>query len=255
MLFSQLTAQQRKDIKALHRKAIRDEHQEFLAEGLKVCRELLSSRYLTDCIVVTHNAGDDVMTVAQEFYERGVPVFSAHADHFRSMCDAQSPQDILAVVKYRPSHIPTLGDKVIILDSVADPGNVGTIIRTADWFGIHTIIVGAGCADRYNPKVVRSTMGSIFHCDVIQVLDLPSFVQSHLHDYCIAGAMLTGTSSPSLLQQYTKLAIVFGNESAGISPSVESILTHTYHIPGDGNAESLNVAIAAAISMYVCMSQ
>lgn len=254
MLFSQLTAQQRKDIKALHRKAIRDEHQEFLAEGLKVCKELLSSQYRADCIVVTHDAGDDVIDIAQAFYERGVPVFSAHADHFRSMSDAQSPQDILAVVNYSASHIPILDDTIIILDSVADPGNVGTIIRTADWFGIKTIIMGAGCADRYNPKVVRSTMGSLFHCDIIQAHDIPAFVQSYLPDYCIAGAMLSGNSSPSLLRQHTKLAIVFGNESAGISPSVESILTHTYHIPGSGKAESLNVAIAAAISMYVCKS-
>ncbi len=255
MLFSQLTAQQRKDIKALHRKQSRDENGEFLAEGVKVCTELLDSPYLADCVIIRHNAGDEAMVLADKFHERGVAVFSAPHEHFNAMCDAQTPQDILAVVRYMP-YSPTSGisNNVIILDAVADPGNVGTIIRTADWFGFQTIILGRGCADRYNPKVIRSTMGSLFHCNVFQVNDITEFAKLHLRDYALCGAMLSGTDTPSVLKNYTRIAIVLGNESAGISSSVQSILTHSYHIPGEGKAESLNVAIAAAISMYSCVS-
>ncbi len=255
MLFSQLTAQQRKDIKALHRRQIRDANAEFLAEGMKVCTELLDSPYIADCIIVRHNAAEEACTLAEKFYERGVAVFSAPHEHFNAMCDAQSPQDIVAVVQYLPySGTTIISDKVIILDAVADPGNVGTIIRTADWFGFRTIILGPGCADRYNPKVIRSTMGSLFHCNVIQVNDIEEFTRLNLREYALCGAMLSGEYTPAILKQHTKIAIVLGNESAGISSSVQSILTHTYHIPGEGKAESLNVAIAAAISMYGCVS-
>ena len=136
---------------------------------------------------------------------------------------------------------------VLALDSVQDPGNLGTIIRTADWFGIKTIVCSSGTADAYNPKVVQATMGSIARINVIYVDDLAQSISSLPSTVPIYGALLDGNDIYSAPLTDNGI-IVMGNEGNGISAPVRECLTHRILIPRySGEAESLNVSIATAI--------
>jgi TrmH family RNA methyltransferase len=152
---------------------------------------------------------------------------------------------VIALVEKKQikGHIQLKGKMTLILDGIQDPGNLGTIIRTADWFGLDQIVVSADTASCYNPKVVQSTMGSILRVDVV-VADLPEFIQSAKMP--IYGAVLEGKSI-----QTTELAkegiLIIGNESKGIRSPILSLITDPITIPKYGTAESLNAAVATGI--------
>jgi TrmH family RNA methyltransferase len=150
----------------------------------------------------------------------------------------------LHVPEFNPTSF--ISKKQILLDGISDPGNMGTILRTADWFGFDEIICSEDTVELYNPKVVQSTMGSLFRVKVIYT-DLPKYIESIAEKgFAIAGADLDGVNAFEY-QFPEKTALVIGSESHGIRPNVESLLTQKVHIPGSGNAESLNAGIAAGI--------
>ena len=164
----------------------------------------------------------------------------------------QDPQEVLAVFPQTQTELPTTFTKEIILalDGVQDPGNLGTIIRIADWFGITQIVCSKDTVDVFNPKVVQATMGSIAHISISYV-DLFSFLKSVPEDVPIYGTVLDGEDI------YTKELssngiIIMGNEGKGISDPIKSLITERLFIPnftdGRDTAESLNVAIATAIT-------
>lgn len=248
--FTPITASIRKFVRSLHRKTERDETKQFLVEGVKLCAELFESAYKTALVIIRSNASIESKHLAELYDRDDVPVYECEGSKFDYLCDATTPQDILAIVHYPENESNPLSDKIIILDKVTDPGNVGTIIRTADWFGFSTVILGEGCADRFNPKVVRSTMGSIFRLNIKNNVALTPFLQDIRKDYMILGALLNGNTYLHQCKPFGKLALVFGNESKGISSNVESLLTDSYIIQGFGKAESLNVSVAAGIAMF-----
>jgi TrmH family RNA methyltransferase len=132
---------------------------------------------------------------------------------------------------------------VIVLDDIRDPGNLGTIIRTADWYGIHSIVASEETTDFYNPKVIASTMGSFCRVNVFYT-DLSSYLSAQKGP--VYGTFLNGKDVHALGEKPGGF-IVIGNESNGISPAVEKLVTHRITIPRRGGAESLNAAIATAI--------
>ncbi|MFZ2978574.1 MAG: RNA methyltransferase, partial [Candidatus Magasanikiibacteriota bacterium] len=154
---------------------------------------------------------------------------------------------VLAIVEQSEVELNDLTGNIICLDGVKDPGNLGTIIRTADWFGIKNIILAEDCVDPYNPKVVRSTMGSIFRVNIFEsegiVRDL-SYLQED--GYKLNGLVMNGVNLDKL-KPGNKEIYVLGSESHGIRPEVEKILDKKYTISGSGSAESLNVAVACGI--------
>lgn len=162
------------------------------------------------------------------------------------------PQQVLAVFKKLDSHVDTnlLTSKLtIVLDSVQDPGNLGTIIRIADWFGIENVICSADTADAYNPKVVQATMGSIARVNVTY-MNLSVLFDSLPKDFPIYGTLLEGDNIYN--QELTEVGlIVMGNEGKGISPAIRNLVNRALRIPnypeGRATADSLNVAIATAI--------
>jgi TrmH family RNA methyltransferase len=131
----------------------------------------------------------------------------------------------------------------LVLDGIQDPGNLGTIIRTADWFGIHHIIVSEDTASVYNPKVIQSTMGSCFRVQV-QVVDIEQVIAQH--KLPIIGTLLSGNSIYEQLIPVNGF-LVIGNESKGISAGIQTFITHPVSIPKFGEAESLNAAVATGI--------
>ena len=244
-----ISKNQIKFIQQLELKKYRKREGLFVAEGPKVVGDLLR-RYQPKAIYAT----EEWMTAhAPEIADRHL-LTSITQDELRRVSFLQHPQQVLALF---PIPEETFCDTIDIdkqtlalaLDGVQDPGNLGTIIRIADWFGIDTIYCSEDTADAYNPKTVQATMGSIARVHIIYT-DLPAFLGTLPADYPVYGTLLDGED---IYQQPLTAAgvIVMGNEGNGISAPVRKLINHRLLIPcfhqGD-TAESLNVAIATAIT-------
>lgn len=237
-----LTAEQRKHIKKLSQKKYRDEFGEFVVEGEKSVQELMQSDFDIQYLVIEK--------------ERGISVDSANCDAYEcsksegeAITAADSFSGVLAVARQKNNAVDytEVDGPIVVLDHINDPGNLGTIIRTADWFGIKNILVSENSADIYNPKVVRSSMGSLFHISVGKSKNiLEDLMAVQKEGYVIAGLSMDGDDI-SNLKPTKEMVYVFGSESHGIHPEVEKMLDARYTIPGKGKAESLNVAISAGI--------
>ncbi len=171
---------------------------------------------------------------------------------FIKLADTKHPQGILAVVrqrKYRLQDLPG-GDLYIILDTIQDPGNLGTIIRTAEAAGASAVIMNKGCADIYSPKVVRSTMGSIFRIPFVYAEDMAEAINTIKNkDITVYAAALSGVSlADEKLEK--RRAFIIGNEGNGISEEILKLADKTISIPMAGKVESLNAAVSAAILMF-----
>lgn len=250
MLYTmQVTQKLKKLIRSLHQKAFRDQNGLFIAEGEKLVSELINSDFTTELVVLRDSPSQEVLEMAEHYSEKGVPVYTAQKHIFDQLTDTKSPQSILAVVTIQTLE-PDYNKPFIALDGVSDPGNVGTIIRTASWFGFDQFIMGRDCADFYNPKTVRSSMGAIFKTAMHYAPDLSFYLEENYPDFRIFGATIHSESSLDNITTDNKFGIIFGNESKGITPEVSRCLTDNFKIEGFGSAESLNVAVAAGISMY-----
>ncbi|GBG96979.1 TrmH family RNA methyltransferase [Lactococcus termiticola] len=165
-----------------------------------------------------------------------------------SLSDAETPQGLVAVVKQPQISFPR-AQKVLLLENVQDPGNVGTMIRTADAAGFSAVLCLKGTADIYSPKVVRSMQGSQFHLPVIDGLSLDEALPL-LKDLTILTTTLSKDSISHREVQADNFALIMGNEGAGVSEAAIEVADQLVHIEMPGHAESLNVAVAAGILMF-----
>lgn len=195
------------------------------------------------------------------FFARGAVVELREVE-FARLVDSTTPQGIAAVVALpkRTLSDVTAGPLIAVLEDIRDPGNLGTMIRTADWFGISGVILLGG-ADPYQPKVVRSSMGSLFHVPVVSV-DAADAVttlkQLQAEGYCIVVTrpeLDQDPTTPLALPVATKRAVVFGNEAHGTSSAIDRLADDSLTIPKFGSAESLNVAVSFGIVMYALQAQ
>ncbi len=229
-------------IRSLGQKKFREELGLFVVEGEKMVGEALTQkRFLVEAVYRLSDVGEEVM-------ER--------------MSHLSSPSPALAVLRIPQEEIqdnapaPALPSGLCLgLDSVRDPGNAGTILRLADWFGIGTVYLSPDCVDLYNPKTVQATMGSIFRQRAV-TCDLHALVRG-----CTAAGIpvyataLDGEDIRSAALDTTRALILMGSERDGLSPALMAAATRRLHIPSfasnpDGAAESLNVAIATAVTCY-----
>ena len=235
-----LTRNQIKYVKSLEQKKYRLREQAFVAEGPKVVGDLLKSGYRPLHLIATPAWFDTVM----EVYDCDATAVTT--EELQKLSFLQHPQQVLGVFALpqpQPYVAPSKG-LYLALDGVQDPGNLGTIIRLADWFGISTIYCSPDTADAWNPKVVQATMGSLARVNIIYT-DIPQLIgDSPLPVY---GTLLDGENIYRQ-QLPTDAIIVMGNEGNGISPTVRAFISNKLLIPAfhDG-PESLNVAIATAI--------
>ncbi|WP_317129491.1 RNA methyltransferase [Hymenobacter jeollabukensis] len=227
----------------LHQKKYRQRLGTFLVEGAKSLRELLSSELQPERLLLTAEfAADPGLRLPP-----GVPVDVVSAEELTRLGTLQTNDAGLAVVR-TPAELPLRpqpGQLLLALDQVRDPGNVGTLIRLADWYGLQGVVLSDTCADAWNPKTVSATMGSFTRVPVWQ-RDLPAWLQELPQELPVYGADLHG-DNVHRLQLRPSGVLVMGSESHGLTPPVEACLTQRLHIPGRGQAESLNVAISAAI--------
>ena len=234
-----------KYIQSLSHKKLRDEEHCFIAEGPKVVSEILLSG-LVNCKMLCATEAwlreneNSLRNVADE------NILRIDEDSLHKISLLKTPNKVLAVFEKRLQNLlPFIDNNVsIMLDEIQDPGNLGTIIRIADWFNIENIICSNNCVDCYNPKVVQATMGSLTRVNIFY-LDLVSFIQKNKNKKIYA-ATLSGSS----VLDYPKInegIILIGNESKGIHEDLLVLATNKITIPRFGHAESLNAAVATGI--------
>lgn len=233
-----------KYIQSLHHKKFRDADNAFIAEGSKVVMELLQSSAFSCQQVVGLPAWMQQNEMLIRKYYSG-PVQAIEAFELEKISALSTPNQVLAVFKKAKPAMADAANKItLVLDTIQDPGNLGTIIRIADWFGVANIICAEDCADTYNPKVVQSTMGSLGRVNVVYT-DIIKWLKKNEQVKIYAAAM-TGKKVQQL-KGLTEGIIVIGNESKGISAEVMDLCTDKITIPRIGHAESLNAAVAAGI--------
>lgn len=216
----------------------------FLVEGRKMVEEALSSSFPPEAILVQEDRIQDF-----PFLTENLRVYLLPESVLASVCDVRTPQGIAAVLHMADTQAS--GTSLVALDGVQDPGNVGTIIRTADAAGFSGVILSRECADPFSPKVLRATMGSIFRMGITVTEDLPAFLrQCRETGFSVLSSQLDGTPFFERENVSERFCLVIGNEGNGVSEPVKAEATHRLKLPMKGGAESLNAAIAAAIMMY-----
>lgn len=237
-----LSKSQIKLITSLRLKKHREKHNLFFAEGPKVVKELLESAFVAESIFAT--------TPIPGIDEKYVTQISQK--ELKKISDLKTPNKVLAVFSMPVTEALQLNGLTLVLDDVRDPGNLGTIIRLCDWFGVENILCSKETVDCYNPKVVQATMGSLARVQV-HYLDLQPFLEVHGKSMPVYGTFMNGDTIYKTSLKENAL-VVLGNEANGISEVIESLTTHRISIPKFGKlqkTESLNVATAAAI----CLSE
>ncbi|ARK11746.1 TrmH family RNA methyltransferase [Fibrivirga algicola] len=230
-------------VRSLHQKKYRQQERCFLVEGAKSVQEVLSSTFDVDLLLTTDAFYKENALLADRQRCR---IETATADELTRVGTLESNNAALAVVRMR-ANVPLLratGTWALVLDDIRDPGNLGTILRIADWYGIDTILCSDTTADVYNPKVISASKGSFtrvnwWYGDITTVLGQ--------RDAPVYGAFLDGDDVHQSPFNGSGGYIVMGNEANGISPAVTPFVTQRITIPRYGNAESLNVGIATAV--------
>jgi TrmH family RNA methyltransferase len=238
----------------------RDQRGEYLIEGIHLVMEAILCK--ADISVIVYDADKGVPRELQS-----EPYASAAASQewisasraVMSKCsDTDTPPPVFAVVRKPKPGLSALFRPhclVIGLDGLSDPGNVGTIIRSADAVGADAVILGKGTVDLYNPKTVRSSMGSIFHLPIIEG-DLAELIpQGKERGIAMAGTSLQAEKNVYDCDWRRSVWLIMGNESRGLSPQTEAALDEAVIIPMPGQAESLNVAMASTIMLYEALRQ
>jgi RNA methyltransferase, TrmH family len=250
----------------------RDKQSLFVVEGTHLVQEAL--RHGAKIQVIAYSIERGIPEELREWYDEGEVAEAAPgnatpksrvewigvSEAVLAKCtDTQTPQPVFAVVGKSEHGIDALlrleGSLVVVVDGVQDPGNLGTIIRSADAVGADGVLLGRGTVDLYNPKTVRSTMGSLFHLPIIEV-ELPELLsQASERGIQVLGTSLQASSTCYEADLRPATWIIVGNEGRGVSPEVSNIVTRNVIIPIPGHAESLNVAMATTVLLYEALRQ
>jgi TrmH family RNA methyltransferase len=232
-----ISISQKKFVSSLKQKKFRTEQGFYIVEGVKLLKELLESDYEVSAIYATsywieNNPNIDSSEVSEK--------------ELKSISSLKNPNEVLAVVKQKEHQLSNVSSQLnIALDKIQDPGNFGTIIRTADWFGVKNIICSEDSVDVYNPKVLQATMGSFFRMNIVYT-DLAKFFSDN-KGLTVYGALLDGENVYEKKLNSKGSILLMGNESKGISTELIPFIKEKIRIPNFGKAESLNVATATAI--------
>jgi TrmH family RNA methyltransferase len=223
---------------------------QFVAEGMQCAREALASAKgpQIETLYLTANGRSKIEAIADV---SGFNTFDVSDEVMREMSETITPQGILAICKIPRedlSVIPLNGSrKFIYLSEVQDPGNAGTILRSADAFGMDAVITSPGSVDMYSPKVVRSTAGSLWHIPVFESVAIEDLLARGISAFSLGA---TGTKVLSSFVTTGDTVAIFGNEARGLSTAQNFAHIEVVSIPMPGNAESLNLSAAASIVMY-----
>ncbi|MBO3446185.1 RNA methyltransferase [Clostridium sp. CCUG 7971] len=242
--------------KSLLKSKNRNKESKFIIEGYRILTLAIDCRADLDYVFINEDFEnkEEHVKFLDILKDKNIKTYKTTNKIFNELVDTESTQGILGVVNFKPKNIETsLKDEnrfVLILDRIQDPGNMGTIIRTADAAGVDAIIALKGCVDIYNPKVIRSTMGSIFDMNIIHATQDEALRLLKLKSFDIVSSYLDTNNFYNEIEYNYKVALVIGNEANGINSELVSKSDTLVKIPIYGKAESLNAAISSAILMY-----
>jgi TrmH family RNA methyltransferase len=226
----------------------------FVAEGVELVRTALEAGALPESVYVASEGGHGVDELASEMEARGVRVHRLAPGVMDRVAGTVTPQGVLAVFPMvdRGPEVLAGGSLVVVVDDVRDPGNAGTVLRTADAAGADAVVCCGGTVDPYNPKTVRSSAGSIFHVPLVVEPD-PGRALAALDGYRRLGAVVRGGEDYAAIDWTRPTAVVLGNEAAGLPEGLD--LDGAVAIPMAGRAESLNVGTACAVLCFEALRQ
>ena len=228
-----------KTIRALQRKKVRLESRRYFAEGVRMVEEALRwADGSVELLIVSDTFAEKNKNFVHALDENGKTVYTAKETLFREVCNTEAPQGIGAVLKMPEN-------------TGIEPGNLGTIIRTAEAAGVDAVILLKGCADLYNPKVVRATMGSLFRVPCVLGAEVDMVRKLKEQGFSVAATALKDSIPIGEAKLSGKRALVIGSEAFGVSEEVLALSDLRVRIPMEGQVESLNAGVAAGISMYL----
>ncbi|MGB8657167.1 MAG: RNA methyltransferase [Candidatus Zixiibacteriota bacterium] len=246
-----------KELSRIKTKKGRDLQGRFLIEGLRLCEEAADSSWPIESVLFTASfeqkpRGKDLLRKLQELNAKMVQV---KTQDIEKLSDTVTAQGIVCVLKRKSHPVEDLwtGDLrlVVALDGIRDPGNVGTLIRAADAFGADAIVLSYDTVELYSPKLVRSTMGSIFHLPIYDDLNLEKTISElKKREFRILGTDAKKGRDLGATDTSGRICLLIGNEAEGLSKSLHDLSDEIVHIPLCGRAESLNVAVAGGILLY-----
>lgn len=230
--------------RSLKSKKGRLEQNAFLVEGSRMVHEALRSSFEVRAVLLREGY------VPEEPLPRDLPVYVLPEHVFSAVCDTVTPQGIAAVLSLKAVRAAA-GSRLLGLDGVQDPGNVGTIIRTADAAGFDGVLLSPDSADLFSPKVLRATMGSVFRLGFSFPDSLSAALQALKEEgFSVLSSQLDGEPFFERTGVSPRFVLVIGNEGNGVSEAVKAVATHRLRLPMYGGAESLNASVAAGIMMY-----
>ena len=238
MLITSLNNKHIKDIYKLREKKYRDNSDCILVETKHLVMEAYKEGLIKELILE-----------ADEIYPLDVPTIYVTKDIIKKISTTHSPSNVMALV-YKRKEEKNIGEKVLILDKIQDPGNLGAMIRSAVAFNFDTIICSHDTVDLYNPNVVRSSEGMVFHINIMvsDVVDTIKYLKNN--DYKIVGTKVTNGIDVKKAPIYSHFALVIGNEGQGMSDDIDELCDDYLYIKMNDNCESLNASVAASILMY-----
>lgn len=238
-----------KHVKQLKTKKTREKSNQYLVDGLRIVKHALEIKGCIEYLLVTAEYKDSIHfeSIAQSL--RDIKVYTIESKLMKVLVETESPQGIMAVVNKRDAS--NIDGAILILDRIQDPGNIGTLIRTADAAGFSTVMLAKGCTDPYGQKALRSSMGSIMNMNIVNSDNILHDVERLKSDgYFIYSAALENGESFRNVDYNEKKALVIGNEANGISDDMLNISNKRIYIPMIGDVESLNASIAGGILMF-----
>lgn len=226
----------------------------FAAEGLRVCVDALRSGAEIDTLFLTEEALEKHAEECVALTSAAKKAFLITPQLFARISDTQSPQGVMGIIKTldKNSLFDTInnGGKFLALDNVQDPNNLGTILRSAEAFGVSGVVLSRDCCDAFGPKVVRGSMGAVFRLPLLSVDSLPEWFALHPSLNTFAAVPDSSAEPVTEIAFEEPCAVVIGNEGNGIRPETEKACRRRLTIPMNGKAESLNASVAAAILIW-----
>lgn len=236
MLYSSINNPKIKELAKLKQKKYRDKQGLFLVEGAHLVKEAYESGFLEELLILEDK--EFSLDTKTSYITKNV---------LKYLSDVETPVGIIGVCKFKNTTIT--GNKLLILDSVQDPGNLGTIIRSSAAFNIDTIIINDKCADPYSNKVIRSSQGMIFKTNIVKK-DLYDYLKEIKGKIPIFGTKVTGGKNIKNIEKFQTFAIIMGNEGKGVDEKLLNLCDEYLYIPMNSKCESLNVGVATSIILY-----
>ncbi len=246
----------------LRTKKGRSQQGRFLIEGLRLCEETEDSSWPIESVLFTRSFEQKPRgkRLLRKLQKRNTELIPVKSQVLSKLSDTVTAQGIVCVAKTKSLSLTDLRERdlkvIVALDGIGDPGNVGTLIRTADAFGVDGVILSSDTVELYNPKVVRSSMGSVFHLPVLDEVDLEKAIpQLKKRKFKILGTDVKEGTSVEKLNSSGRICLLIGSEAEGLDRRLLKLCDRIIHIPTCGRTESLNVAVAGGILLYEVMKK